>query len=121
MENQAKINLCNVDTWIRALYMILFGFLSVISRLLILVVSCLQFLSVLWAGVLNKNLQSFGQATSIWTYQAFLFLTYNSDEKPFPFSSWPDVTQAVGDSKVADTEVVEVDDIPIFVEKNDKK
>ncbi|OAD23647.1 hypothetical protein THIOM_000515, partial [Candidatus Thiomargarita nelsonii] len=28
---------------------------------------------------------------SIYIHQILLYLTYNSEEKPFPFSSWPTV------------------------------
>ncbi len=38
MEQQTKTNLLNVHTWIRLLYMVLFGVLSVVARMVIWVV-----------------------------------------------------------------------------------
>ena len=121
MENQTKINLRNIDTWIRALYMVLFGLLSIVSRIIVFIVSFMQFAVVAWSGKPNRNLQSFGQGVSIWTCQAFLFLTYNNDQKPFPFSDWPEVELPTETVVEQDPSASEVDDIPTFVEKDDKK
>ena len=110
MENQTKINLRNIDNWIRALYMVLFGLLSIASRIIVFIVSFMQF-----------AVQSFGQGVSIWTCQAFLFLTYNNDQKPFPFSDWPEVELPKETIVEQDPSASEVDDIPTFVEKDDKK
>ena len=124
MKNQTKINLRNIDNWIRAVYMVLFGFLSVISRIVVFVVSFLQFVTVIWSGKINRNLQFFGQGVSIWTCQAFLFLTYNNDEKPFPFSDWPEVELPIGvvdEKNSSASKVDEIDSVPAFVEKDSKK
>ena len=91
MEDQTKTNILNAETWMRLLYMTVFVLLSFVARMVIWVVAVLQFLLVLVTGEGNLNLRDLGQGTSKWTYQAFLFLTFNSDEKPFPFSDWPEI------------------------------
>ncbi len=50
---------------------------------------CLQFFVALVNGVDNPNLRRFGETLCEYIYQALRFLTYNSDEKPFPFADWP--------------------------------
>ena len=50
MEQQTKTNLLNVHTWIRLLYMVLFGVLSVVARMVIWVVAILQFILLLVMG-----------------------------------------------------------------------
>ena len=89
MEEKIKMNILNQDTWLRGVFMILFGLLSFISRLILIAISVLQFILLACTGSLNENLKKLGETISIWSYQAFLFLTYNTNEKPFPFSDWP--------------------------------
>lgn len=118
MEDQTKTNILNAETWMRLLYMIVFVLLSFVARMVIWVVAVLQFLLVLITGEGNPNLHDLGQGTSKWTYQAFLFLTFNSDEKPFPFSDWPEIEPeviATGETHASD-ENTNVDDVPAFVD-----
>lgn len=118
MEDQTKTNILNAETWMRLLYMIVFVLLSFVARMVIWVVAVLQFLLVLITGGGNPNLRDLGQGTSKWTYQAFLFLTFNIDEKPFPFSDWPEIepeVKAAGETHASD-ENTNVDDVPTFVD-----
>ena len=84
-----KIPLTNCNTWIRLAYMVLFGFLLMVARLVIAVVVVVQFLLVLVIGSDNENLRNLGQGLGKWVYQTVLFLTFNAEEKPFPFDEWP--------------------------------
>ncbi len=58
MEKEIKINILSLDTWIRGIFMILFGFLSFISRLILIVISVLQFILLACTGSLNENLKN---------------------------------------------------------------
>ncbi len=123
MEEKIKINILNPDTWIRGIFMILFGFLSFISRFILIVISVLQFILVACTGSLNENLKKLGETISTWSYQAFLFLTYNTDEKPFPFSDWPDPKEPIKEisksSLISEEDDIpsEKDEIPSFVKE----
>jgi hypothetical protein len=134
MEQQTKTNLLNIETWVRLLYMLVFGLLSVVARMVIWIVAILQFLLVLLTGTGNDNLRDLGQGTSKWVYQAFLFLTFNSDDKPFPFSDWPEVdatpTEEQQTDDVIEAEFIEAkttekpadaDDVPAFVDTEDEQ
>ena len=110
--------------------MLVFWLLSVVARMVIWVVAILQFLLVLVTGTGNDNLRDLGQGTSKWVYQTFLFLTFNSDDKPFPFSDWPEVdaplTEEIQTDDVIEAEFVEAadadaDDVPAFVDKEDEQ
>jgi|TARA_B100001059_G_C17686371_1_gene502531 hypothetical protein len=115
---EKKTNILDLDRWIRGIFMILFGFLSFFSRLILIVIGALQFILLIFTGSLNENLKNAGEAISIWTYHAFLFITYNKDEKPFPFSDWPKSQASEG--KVNETSTLnEGDDIPSFVNKKE--
>ena len=116
MEEKIKMNILNQDTWLRGVFMILFGLLSFISRLILIAISVLQFILLACTGSLNENLKKLGETISIWSYQAFLFLTYNTNEKPFPYSDWPKPKAAeekIGESSATN----EDDDIPSFVKE----
>ena len=121
MESKTKINIFKPDSWIRAIYMILFGFLSFISRFIVLIICFLQFILVLLTGELNTNLRSFGERVSIWTYHTFLFLTYNTDKKPFPFSDWPEATPIEKQGNIDELSGDEDEEVPTFVKKNEEK
>jgi len=127
MEQQTKTYLLNSETWIRLLYMIVFGLLSILARMVVCIVAVLQFLLVLITGADNKNLRDLGQGASRWTYQAFLFLTFNSDDKPFPFSDWPEIEEPEDNGVIASlssdeeksfSEPAGVDDVPAFVDND---
>ena len=47
------------------------------------------FLLVLFTGTGNANLRAAGEGIARWTQQAYLFLSFASDEKPYPFQDWP--------------------------------
>lgn len=119
-----KISLLNANTWIRGAYMLLFGLLLVAARLIISIVVVVQFLFVLFTGSDNDNLRNLGQGLGKWVYQTLMFLTFNSEEKPFPFDEWPAVEASDGysarqvddleEGEFVDAEDVVNDDIPSF-------
>lgn len=77
-------------TWIRGFFM--FIFFAIVYYLLILLIAAIaifQFGSLLFTGKLNVLLIDFGQSLSIYSQQIVSFLTYNSEQKPFPFTEWP--------------------------------
>ena len=57
-------------------------------RMLLWAVIFLQIASALFTGEANQNILSFGKKLSAYIYHILLFLTYNTDELPFPFSDW---------------------------------
>ena len=77
-------HICNPDTWMRLLYMIIISLLLAVARMVVWVIASLQFLLVLFTGNDNPHLRDLGQGVSKWALQALLFLTFNSEEKPFP-------------------------------------
>lgn len=77
------------ERWIRAIYLILFFIIGYFLRLLIMLVSIFQFLSNIIFEKSNPKLTAFGQSLSIYAYEIVRFLTYNTDQKPYPFNVWP--------------------------------
>jgi hypothetical protein len=114
-----NMSLTNVDTWIRLAYMVLFAVLVMAARLVVSLVVILQFALVLVFGKDNENLRNLGQGLGKWVYQAIMFLTFNSDEKPFPFDEWPTLEPSDGYS-VAATKVADNDGAETEVDVNDE-
>ena len=83
-------NIKSRSTWLRLLFMILFLALWSLSRILVLAVVVLQFFWVLLTGETNQRLLVFGASLATYSYQIIAYLTYNSEEQPFPFSDWPE-------------------------------
>lgn len=103
------MSLTNVNTWIRLAYMVLFALLVMAARLLVSIVVILQFALVLVFGRDNENLRNLGQGLGKWVYQAIMFLTFNSNDKPFPFDEWPVLDPSEGYSVSTPEEVEDVE------------
>lgn len=84
--------------WIRTLYMILFAILFKAAEFIMWVVVVIQLAVVLATGSPNERLQRFGKQLSIYTYSLWMFLTYNTEKKPFPFSDWPQTGSAMNNN-----------------------
>ena len=69
--------------------MILFLVIWGISRVVVLAVVVLQFLWALTGGNTNSRLAGLGQGLATYSYQIVMYLTFNTEEQPFPFSDWP--------------------------------
>ena len=96
MVSDVKQNRASPSIWIRGLYMILFFVLYEIAEVVIGAVVVVQFLVVLATGSRNPRLLKFGRQLSAYAYQVFLFQTFNTEVKPFPFSDWPQGEEAKG-------------------------
>jgi hypothetical protein len=110
-----KVPFANIDTWVRFAYMALFTVLLLAARLVISVLVLVQFILVLFSGKDNENLRNLGQGLGKWVYQTIMFLTFNTENKPFPFDEWPLIDPSEGyqvraAETVDDAEFVEVDD-----------
>ncbi len=84
-----KDNLKSLSIWLRLLFMILFLALWSISRVVVFAVVVLQFFWVLFSGETNARLGALGQGLATYSYQIVQYLTFNTEEQPFPFSDWP--------------------------------
>tara|TARA_B110001450_G_scaffold58456_1_gene55167 strand:- start:1977 stop:2396 length:420 start_codon:yes stop_codon:yes gene_type:complete len=92
----SKTHLTNPATWIRLGFMLVFTLLLMAGRLVISIIVVMQFALVLVTGSDNENLRNLGQGLGKWIYQAVMFLTFNSEEKPFPFDEWPTIDPSEG-------------------------
>ena len=88
--NTVVDNIKAKSTWLRLFFMLVIALLYSVSRLVVGAVVMLQFFFVLFTGKTNEKLLSFGQSLSTYTYQVTYYLTFNTEERPFPFDTeWP--------------------------------
>lgn len=87
-QGDIKHNLQAKSIWTRFLYMLLFVIFFGVTELVLTVVVIFQFL-VSFTGKSNNNLRVFGQSLAQYLYDVIRFLTYNTDDLPFPFADWP--------------------------------
>ena len=93
MSEQATEMTVKNNPWERGLYMLLFGFIYSAAEFVMGALVLIQFIMVLVNGKPEQRLKEFGKDLSQFIYQVFLFLTYNTEEKPFPFQPWNKTSQ----------------------------
>ena len=83
-------NLKAKSTWIRLIFMLILGFLGWLASMVAAVVVVFGFFWVLFTGEVNQQLRQVGQAIASYIYEIVRYLTFNTDDKPFPFGgAWP--------------------------------
>lgn len=112
LREEIRENLLSVSTWLRLVFMLLYAIICYFALWITGVVILFQFGVILLTGKLNSRLLPVGQSLSIYLHQILLYLTYNSDEKPFPFSGWPTVPEY----NIED-EVIKLDKEPVTPQK----
>lgn len=76
-------------TWGRLVTMLVLATFYGIAETLLLLTVAFQMASVFSSGSPNPHVRFLGAQLSRYIYQLFLYLTYNSEQRPFPFSPWP--------------------------------
>lgn len=85
-------NLKSKATWTRFLFMVICSILVWLASIVGAVVVVLGFLMVLFTGEVNRELRGVGQSLATYIYENIRYLTFNTDERPFPFGGeWPSV------------------------------
>jgi len=84
-----KSKVTDSSAWLRLLFILLFAAIYSVAEMVVVAVVVFQFLCVLFTGKRNDKVLSLGARLSSFAYQVFRYLTYNSDERPFPFADWP--------------------------------
>jgi len=89
--------------------MLLFLIICELGKVILSLVALAQFVFVLLTGSANENLQRFGKSMGIYLQLVVEYLSYNQEEKPFPFAPWPEageLNEAVRCRQLEDDEPV---------------
>jgi hypothetical protein len=121
MNEKTKATLTNLDTWKRGLFMIVFAIISGVAKLVVTLVAVFQFITLLFKGQTNEAVIPLGQNLSTYLYQITLFLTFKTDEMPFPFPDGTPGSKINNDNKdnITTTEASTKDD-GAFIDDADK-
>jgi uncharacterized protein DUF4389 len=84
-----KENAKNIDVWTRGLFILVFGVIFYFLFILIWLIVIFQFFMKLITTELNEQLLDFSDALNKYVSQILLYITFKSEERPFPFSPWP--------------------------------
>lgn len=74
---------------------------SWVLTIVLLATILVQTVIVLITGETNHNLRRFGILCGVFMHQIIHFLVYGSDDKPFPFSEFPDIDGVDANDSVA--------------------
>lgn len=77
------------NIWLRVLLMLLMGLAFQVSGTVLGIVTVIQFVIVLISDAPNERLVSFGRSLGAYMQEIVHFLTFVTEEVPFPFSEWP--------------------------------
>ncbi len=77
------------SVWQRLLYMLLFVIAYSVVETILTAIVLIQILFRLFSGKTNPRLLAFSAEASRYIYDVLQYLTFNSEEKPFPFRDWP--------------------------------
>ena len=80
-------NLKSKSTWVRLVFMVIFGIVANIVGFVTAAIVVLGFLFVLFTGEVNDKLRRAGAISAAYLAEIISFLTFNTDTKPFPFDA----------------------------------
>jgi hypothetical protein len=89
MSDDIVDNLKEPSHWLRILFMLGFAVVLYVVGMVVLVLTLAQILFSLLTGKDNPNLRSLGSSLSRYIFEILMFLTYNSEIRPFPFTPFP--------------------------------
>ncbi|MFT6101636.1 MAG: hypothetical protein ACJATV_001115 [Granulosicoccus sp.] len=88
-QSELKVRLLSAEHWLRFVFMVLFAVVAGVASYVVAVLIIIQFLFTLVTGTGEERLKAFGGSLSKYLFQILQYLTYNSEEKPYPFNDWP--------------------------------
>lgn len=89
MSDDIVENLKQPSQWFRVAFMVVFAVVLYVVALVLTLLTVAQIFFSLLTGSDNENLRALGKDLTTYVNQILAFLTYNSDSKPFPFTTYP--------------------------------
>ena len=77
------------ETIVRFLFVVLFAIIYSLVEIVLAALVILQFGFKLITCETNSKLGDFSKGVNQYIFQILQFVTFNKNEKPFPFSEWP--------------------------------
>lgn len=94
METRPPDKLTVHDVWLRGVFMLLFIIAFTVGQWLLNLLAIVQFVWLVFAREHNQFIAGFGNSLAIWLAEVGRFLTCATEDKPFPWSPWPHLSQS---------------------------
>ena len=112
-QDQIKANLLSTTFWIRVLFMLIFALVLWALWLVVIVICVVQTVIVMITSEVNPQLQKLGGIAANYLGQIVSFMVFATEEKPFPFSPFPEQpVQAEAASEPKSGTVMPADEAP---------
>ncbi len=89
MNDQIRRSISNGSTWLRLVFMVLYGIVLCVLLHVVALVAVAQFLCKLFTGSVFVRLTAFGHSLGLFLFQIVAYLIYRTERRPFPFAPWP--------------------------------
>lgn len=100
IDDSVKHNVKSRNTWLRFFYMLVFALIMALAEFVLAAVVIVQFFTVLLSGERNEKLLGFGADLSLFVYDIWRYLSFITEEQPFPFGEWrSSASESVAESK----------------------
>ncbi|MZR31400.1 DUF4389 domain-containing protein [Sneathiella litorea] len=106
MTDDVKKHVKSKATWTRLIYLILYAIIFRVASIVLFAITIIQFLKALLTGSPFDRIQSFGGALAEYNKQLVAYLSYQSDEKPFPVGPWPPETPPATGNDTSDDVII---------------
>lgn len=106
MTDDVKNHVKSNTTWTRLIYLILYGVIYWFANFVLFAISVVQFIKTLLSGEPFGQLQAFGSSFAEYNRQIVAYMSYHSDEKPFPVGPWPPETPRPDVTSPADDVII---------------
>jgi SAM-dependent methyltransferase len=113
MNGEIKENVTRRGIWLRFCFMIMMIFAFGVAEVVVSAVVAFQFLSSLFTGRTNDQLIQLGRNLARYLQQITAYLTFATEDVPFPFDNWPD--EPHGDTQ-EDEEDAAVDELSEIID-----
>ena len=90
MKKEVKQPLEKNEILVRGLFMLFFIVIYSVSKFLIIGIMLFQFVTIMLIEKPNEQILKFSRSLGVYIYQIVQFLSFNNEQRPFPFSKWPD-------------------------------
>lgn len=90
---EVKKNLTHADAWVRVFFIVVFAFVYWVVNWVLAAVVVVQVCWSLITANTSERLREFGASLGKYLRQIVRFITYNSEDMPFPFADWPEAPE----------------------------
>ncbi|UCE89137.1 MAG: DUF4389 domain-containing protein [Pseudomonadota bacterium] len=88
-DREIKKNIKAHDTWLRGFFILIFAIIWSLAEIVLAALVVFQFVSLLLTAGTNERLLEFSRSLCTYIYEIARYVTFNEDERPYPFAPWP--------------------------------